>query len=401
MESNTTLTARDQLCDEGIRLVGRLAHTVKSLRTYSINSPAIRFGLEGMASAGAALVAMSEGPVQLRLSGDRVAVGDYPVSPPPGMLEAVRFLRAWLRERGIAGIVLADLPTAEDIKDLLRVLYELDPDHLEEDEANTALQKLGVQRVRFLACRPGDGDEDGDEDPAVGALRVYLRAARDVQRLIEQGPEPAVLLELNRAAQGLVDLVLHDPTRAMVLTTGRGVLPYAVTHPIHRLLLAVVAGRRLGMQPRELLELGLCALSADLGLHRLPEGLLSRAAPLTPGERGRMQLHTVQTVAVLLGAGELSPALRRRLLVAFELHLGADRSGYPEPLVWPELHPFSRLIAVVDTYDALVSVRPWRPARTPAEALAILQEQRGKHYDALMVDELEEVLRTHLPGTLP
>jgi HD-GYP domain-containing protein (c-di-GMP phosphodiesterase class II) len=219
-----------------------------------------------------------------------------------------------------------------------------------------------------------------------------------VQRLHEQGPEPAVLLELNRAAQGLVELVLHDPTRAMVLTTGRGVLPYAVTHPIHRLLLAVVAGRRLGMQQKELLELALCALSADLSLYGLPPEILDKPGPLSPAERARVEQHPLQTVAALLSAGELSPALRRRLLVAFELRLGADRSGYPVPLVWPELHPFSRLIAVGDAYDALLSERPWRPAQTPSEALSWLQQQRGLRYDPLMVDELEDLLRTHLPG---
>ncbi|MFT4975876.1 MAG: hypothetical protein ACI8S6_001769 [Myxococcota bacterium] len=391
---------RDQLCAEGIRFIGRLSHTTHSLRTYSIDSPAIRFGLEGMAAAGQGIVALG-GTTRIRVIGEQISIGDFTINPPPGMVDAARRMRTWLRERGVAAIELTGPPSADDVKGMLRALYSLEPSlgELEEGDAATALQANHVQSFRFITCSPSASDDELlDEDAAVVAIRRYLRTARVLQRMHEQGPEPAIVLELMRSVQGMVDLVLSDPIRALVLSIDRDVLPYDIGHPLHRLILALVCGRRLGMQPRELLELGMAALCADLALYNLSEELLAQTRELTPAELGRVHRVPLETVQILLGAGDLSPALRRRLLVAFELRLGADRSGYPVPLTWPELHPFSRLSAVCDAYDAMTSQRPWRAAMPPEEALSRLRTQRGRRYDALMVDELDELLTTHLLG---
>ena len=64
-------------------------------------------------------------------------------------------------------------------------------------------------------------------------------------------------------------------------------------------------------------------------------------------------------------------------------------------MLWPELHPFTRLIALADGYDALRSVRPWRPARSAAETFAILTKKAGRQYDPMLVEELEDMLRAY------
>lgn len=389
---------RDQLCAEGIRFVGRLAHTTHSLRTYSIDSPAIGFGLEGMAAAGQAMVSLG-GTTRVKVVGEQISVGAFRVNPPPGMIEAARRLRTWLRQRGVAAIELTKPPSGEDIKGMLRVLVSLDPaaGEVSEGDAALALQAEKIRGFRFITCDPNASDDELlDEDPAVNALRRYLRSARVLQRFHEQGPEPAVLLELSRAVQGMVDLVFGDPIRALVLTSAHEVLPYDVRHPLNRLILSLACGRRLGMQPKELLELGMCALSADIALYSLPEDLLAQPRALSEAEKARLHHAPLESARTLFGAGDLSPALRRRMLVAFELRLGADRSGYPVPLAWPTLHPFSRLIDICGAYDAMVSERPWRPAMAPDDALSHLRVGRGRRYDALMVDELDEMLNTHL-----
>jgi len=398
MPDEPDVAHRDLLCAEAIRFIGRLSHTTHSLRTYSINSPAIRFGLEGMATASQSMIAL-DGTTRIKIVGERISVGEFTINPPPGMVEAARRLRSWLRVRGVAAIEVTAPPSADDVLGMLRALSGLDPAvrTVEEGDAATALQAEGVSSFRFVLCPPSDSDDAMlDEDPAVNTMRRYLRVARGLQRLHEQGPEPAVVLELTRAVQGMVDLVLSDLIRALVLTGDQDVLPYATRHPIHRLILALGCGRRLGMQPRELLEMGLCALIADVPLYNLPPALLEKRGKLSDAERQRVQRVPLDNVQQLLGAGELSPALRRRLLVAFELRLGADRSGYPIPITWPALHPFSRLIAVCGAYDAMISARPWRPAMPPREALSRMRTLRGKRYDALMVDELDEMLNTHL-----
>jgi HD-GYP domain-containing protein (c-di-GMP phosphodiesterase class II) len=149
------------------------------------------------------------------------------------------------------------------------------------------------------------------------------------------------------------------------------------------------------MREKELLELGMCALSIDHGLTFVPAEILAKAGALSDDERAVLKRHPHDTIRHFLAAGPLSPALRRHLLVAFELRLGFDRSGYPRPLLWPEQHPFTRVIALADGYDALRSVRPWRPARSAAKTFAVLKKKAGRQYDPMLVEELEDMLKAY------
>jgi len=382
-----------------VRMMGRLAHTIRSLRTWPIDSPAIRFGLNGISTAATNIASLVEADISLMLTRDRVRVGDYPVSPPPGMLSAIREMRDWLRERGISGFILAAASAPEDIRALLLQLQALDPEApLSADALRTLLADRGIHGVSLLPCKPAKNGMQGvdpDEDPAVSIVRLYLRGLRGVGRLNEQGVSPAVLLELTRLVQGIIDLLMEDARKGLALMAGRGAAPYAETHPLHRTILALAMARRLGMQEKALLELGMCALSVDHGLTSVPPEILEKSGSLSGAERAILKRHPHDTIRHLLAAGPLSPALRRRLLVAFELRLGFDRGGYPRPVLWPELHPFTRLIALADGYDALRSVRPWRPARSAAETFAILTKKAGRQYDPMLVEELEDMLRAY------
>lgn len=397
---NDSTENRDELCGEGVRMMGRMAHTIRSLRTWPIESPAIRFGLNGISAAATNIVGLTEGDLKLVLSGDRVRVGDYTVSPPPGMLSAIRELRGWLRERGVSGFVFHTAPSPDEIQAALVLLREVDPEEPPADGAlNAQLAAEGMTGLSLVACKPirsGLAGVDPDEDPSVSILRIYLRGLRGVARLSEQGSTPAVLLELTRLVQALTDLLMDDARKALALMGGRGSAPYAQAHPLHRTILSLAMGRRLGMREKELLELGMCALAADFGMNRIPAEIREKGGGrLPPEEFKQMQRHPLETLQHLLAAGPLSPALRRRLLVGFELRMGFDRSGYPQPLLWPELHPFTRVIALADAYDALRSVRPWRAARSSAEAMSLLKKGASRQYDPMLVEELDAMLKAY------
>lgn len=389
---------RDQLCAEAIRFVGRMAHTCHSLRTYSLDSPAIRFGLRGMSMAGQALVAFSA-PVRIKLLGEHIHVGAFTVSTPPGILEATNRLRLWLRVRGVVAIDIISSPSVDDIRSMLRALERLSPETraVLEGDALVALEQESVSAVQFVSCPPDASDDElSDEDPSVFALRCYLWLARVVQRLQEQGPEPAIILELRRASQRLVALVQKDLIRALVLLQANNVHPHNIHHPIQRAILALACGQRLGIRTQELEELGLCALCCDLALYTIPEAHRYETRAMTQAQLLQLYHAPLNSTRQLLSTGGLRPSLRRRVLVAFELHLNADRSGYPVPLSWPALHPFSRLLSICEDYTMLVSPPPRRKPLRPAEALPHLRAKRGRQHDALMVDELDDLVNTYL-----
>jgi HD-GYP domain-containing protein (c-di-GMP phosphodiesterase class II) len=92
----------------------------------------------------------------------------------------------------------------------------------------------------------------------------------------------------------------------------------------------------------------------------------------------------------LLGElGGFSDAVRRLVL---DHHERLDGSGYPNGLAGKELDLETRILAVCDVYDALISDRVYRAAWTHDRALGLLREQAGTAFDAACVSALERVL---------
>ena len=91
-----------------------------------------------------------------------------------------------------------------------------------------------------------------------------------------------------------------------------------------------------------------------------------------------------------------SKYLRMGAVIALGHHERFDGKGYPSRLAGEDIPLAARVVAVADVFDALTSIRPYKPAWRVSEALAYLTEQRGKHFDPRCIDsfmrQLDKVL---------
>ena len=101
-----------------------------------------------------------------------------------------------------------------------------------------------------------------------------------------------------------------------------------------------------------------------------------------------MRRHTLIGERILAAA----PALTRASQLVRWSHERFDGKGYPDQLAGDEIPLGSRIIAVCDAYDAMVSDRPYRPSMEPEEAVAELRRCAGGQFDADVVAVLGEVL---------
>jgi putative nucleotidyltransferase with HDIG domain len=150
---------------------------------------------------------------------------------------------------------------------------------------------------------------------------------------------------------------------------------------------AVQIGEHLELSPGRLRDLALAGLLHDIGKLSTPDAILTKPGRLTDAEMDIIKLHPVHgdDLARELGYGE---AIRRPVRGH---HERLDGSGYPDGLKGEEIDLESRILAVADVWDALVSPRVYRGAWTPGRAMALLVDESGTGFDPRCVAALRAI----------
>lgn len=135
----------------------------------------------------------------------------------------------------------------------------------------------------------------------------------------------------------------------------------------------------------------------DIGKIGIPDGILLKPGKLTPEEFDEMKRHTVIGHELLSGSESL--VFQTAAVIAVSHHEKFDGSGYPYGIKGEAIPLFGRIVAVADVFDALTSVRPYKPAWPLERAQAYLRENMGNHLDPACVDAFfaawDEVLDIH------
>ncbi|MCC7492054.1 MAG: response regulator [Fimbriimonadaceae bacterium] len=178
---------------------------------------------------------------------------------------------------------------------------------------------------------------------------------------------------------------------------------------------------RLGLPAAEQDNLFLTSPLHDVGKIGIPDEILLKPGRLTSTEFAQMQTHTTIGAEILrresIGEqvyrdvyrqpllGVDNPLLERSAVIALSHHERWDGSGYPNRVPGPEIPLEGRLVAVADVYDALSSLRPYKPALPEDEVFRIMSEGAGSHFDPEVFaaflsirEEFREIRMTYADG---
>jgi diguanylate cyclase (GGDEF)-like protein len=128
----------------------------------------------------------------------------------------------------------------------------------------------------------------------------------------------------------------------------------------------------------------------DIGMAAIPDAILHKPGPLSDEEWGFMRNHTVIGERILAAA----PSLEGAAHFVRASHERFDGGGYPDGLAGEDIPLESRIIGVCDAYDAMVSDRPYRNAKSAGEALAELERCAGTQFDPQVVTQFALSLLT-------
>ena len=217
-----------------------------------------------------------------------------------------------------------------------------------------------------------------------GVIALGVPAALDLRRAAASRPLVGDLTAADLVAQE--EGFLGARVGALVVRLGE---KDAATegHTRRVAMLAVQVGERLGLARGRLRGLALGGLLHDMGKLAVPAAVLQKPGPLDDAEFAEIRKHPQAGVRLLRDVGGFGDGVLRLVL---DHHERLDGSGYPRGLVGDELDVETRILAVCDVYDALVSDRVYRSAWTPERALALLRDET--QFDPACVAALEAVL---------
>lgn len=159
--------------------------------------------------------------------------------------------------------------------------------------------------------------------------------------------------------------------------------------------LSTLLAEQIGMDPEFCEQLSHAAPLHDVGKVAIPDAILLKPGPLTPEERAIVETHAEEGHRLLRGSS--SSILEMATVIALSHQEKWDGTGYPRGLAGEAIPIEGRIVAIADVFDALTSDRVYRKAFPVEDAIKMMREQRGRHFDPVLLDAFMEVLESSGP----
>lgn len=197
------------------------------------------------------------------------------------------------------------------------------------------------------------------------------------------------------AVAACVNSVLHSPDAMLWMTQLKNRDEYTAQHSLNVCVLSIVLGRHLNLPEIGLHNVGLCGMMHDMGKMLVPLEILNKPGMLEPDEMQIMQSHTTLGYELLKSSHDMYSGA---VDVALTHHERIDGKGYPRRIEREGLSYLTKIVSIVDIYDAITSDRIYQKARTHLEATNILSNISGSQLDPLLVIKFIESLGVYPPG---
>jgi HD-GYP domain-containing protein (c-di-GMP phosphodiesterase class II) len=228
------------------------------------------------------------------------------------------------------------------------------------------------------------------------AARAYAKAIltfRDYVRNIEDPVRGgASYLRLQRSIFDLVAMCEEEGWRYLGLVHNKKFDDYLYNHSVNVTVLSLILGLRLQLNRPRLSELGMAAMLHHLGKARLPKELTEKQGHFNDAEKKLLASHSTLGVRELLKTKQYNESLLKRIMVMAEHHETHSLKG--------DTHPYSRIVAIAETFDALTTDRPYRPAYPPDAAVRFLCRLGGQRLDRQLTFAFVQSIGLYPAGTL-
>jgi HD-GYP domain-containing protein (c-di-GMP phosphodiesterase class II) len=240
-------------------------------------------------------------------------------------------------------------------------------------------------------------------NPEKESARLFFLSVTHLKEAFEKDTsgEKIKLTTTRRLMQSIFNHIVDNESFICGLTNIKNYDEYTLNHSVNVCMLSIALGRRLGLTRGELVDLGVAAFFHDLGKLDTPLEILNKPSKLSDAEREVMERHPHQGAEKLLRLKEFKRLPLRAIHVTLEHHIKEDFTGYPKYLKKGTTNLFSKIVKVVDYFDAITTKRIYRKkVFTRAEALSLMLEQSRAEFHPLILKSFVGLIGIYPVGSV-
>lgn len=264
------------------------------------------------------------------------------------------------------------------------------------------LRKLGIQTAAVSRKEQGDSVGGIDKEVANTVMRFQdFKEKGEARKLIRQSlvnladselglgrpSSPQLEEQFRRMFRNILyEITSHEEVLGGLVRLQQSD-PYLLDHSFHVTAYSAILGIANQYSGAEMIDLCVGALLFDIGMTELPAQTVSRPGSLTGADREAIRRHPEVGFQIISGMEGVS---RRSALCALQHHERYNGTGYPARLKHHEIDEYAQIVAIADTYHALISRRNYRLAYTPGEAIEYLLAAGNRYFS---LDLIQTYLR--------
>ena len=195
----------------------------------------------------------------------------------------------------------------------------------------------------------------------------------------------------------LVENIISNPDTMIWLSHLKDKDEYTAIHSVNVCILSLTFGRTLGLSKTELNELGVGALLFDIGKSKIPDNILKKSDSLTDNEFLLMKAHAFLGYATLEENKKIPKA---SLEIIINHHERLNGKGYPNGRRGDEISMLTRIVSIVDVFDAMTSDRCYQDAFQPQHALSQLYNMAPDELDQDLVEGFIKCIGIYPVGSI-
>ncbi len=382
----------------GARLLRSFHSSWRALVLRGVADPAFLRALDGLRDSVAALWEAGVSASLVR-HGSGLLVGDEAHSPYRSGNLLAHLVAEEMAAMDLGGLTfLGPWDDAETAR-FLQLLEEWRRVQTPATDRQEALEAMGIQGITLV--EPEAEEQEREEEPASGwdavtelgelrrrARRTFfhaLRCSRWHARWVAGESVPEIR-RTRQVVHQIVETLVEEEFSLLALTALKAFDVQTFLHSVNVCILSTALGQRLGLNKRELSELGVAALFHDLGKMTVPKPVLHKPGTFSPAEWEIMRTHPLEGVRTLMRGGKLSDLVIKVMLVGLEHHMRFDLTGYPRLGDQWDIGVLSRIVSIADCYDAMTTRRSYEEERLiPHRVMLHMLGRSGKNFDPILM----------------